>query len=367
MKILVDMVHLADVNFYKNALNKLNQYHDVTITVVDRGNLVPIIRKEYPGFKVVKLGKHRTGKFGKILGLIDREIRFAMLFLKSKPDIVSSFGFYPGIMAKPFGIPAILFHDDYEYRFMFKMCKSFATIFHVPDFIRLKMSEELGDKFKIAGSTNSFQNIHFYNGFKETAYLKDFKPDEDCLARRGLEGKRFVFCRDISSVSLNYDQFEHVDLTATFEWLNERGYIVLYYPEKESNAYEGLCVKLSGAIPDILSLQYFASLTITSGDTIARESALLGTPVIYVGGRNMAVNQPLLDIGVIKETKDEQVIEQMMNEMIKESYKKEMRNRIRSSNWDDVTQLIVDALDLTQETKKEQLQNNYQNANKLNM
>ncbi len=355
MKILVDMVHLADVNFYKNALNRLKLYHDIIITVVDRGNLVPIVQKEYPGFKVVKLGKHRKGKIGKLFGLIDREFRFAILFLKNRPDVVSSFGFYPAIMAKLFGIPAILFHDDYEYRFMFNMCKTFATTFHIPDSIRSKMAEDLGAAFQYKEQTKSFRNINFYNGFKETAYLKDFVPDEDCLKRRGLVGKPFVFCRDISSISLNYQEFKNVDLTSTFKWLKNKGFTVLYYPETEDNSYIGLCVKLSGAIPDILSLQYYANLTITSGDTIARESALLGTPVIYIGGRNMAVNQPLLDIGVIKETKEEQVIQEYMQIMSQEHYKAKMKSRIKATNWDDITQLIVDALEQPEKEKKEQL------------
>ncbi len=345
MKILIDMVHLADVNFFKNALNKLKQHHDITITVVDRGNLVSIVRKEYPDFKVIKLGKHRKGKIGKLLGLLDREFKFAMLFLKNKPDVVSSFGFYPGVMAKPFGIPAFLFHDDYEYRFIFKMCEIFATTFYIPDSIRLKMSKDLGKSFQYNEETKSFRNIKFYNGYKESAYLKDFVPDASCLKQRGLVDKPFIFCRDISSISLNYQEFKHVDLTSTFQWLKERGFTVLYYPEKEHNAYDGLCVKLSGAIPDILSLQYYANLTITSGDTIARESALLGTPVIYIGGRDMAVNQPLLDIGVIKETKDEDLIQQYLEQMIQPKYKEDMKNKIKALKWDDITQLIVDALE----------------------
>ena len=352
------MVHLADVNFYKNALNRLKQHHEIMITVVDRGNLVSIVQKEYPDFKVVKLGKHRTGKIGKLFGLFDREIRFAMLFLKNRPDIVSSFGFYPAIMAKLFVVPAILFHDDYEYRFMFNICKTFATTFYIPDSIRLKMAEDLGAAFQYNEQTKSFRNIKFYNGFKESAYLKDFVPDVNCLEQRGLHGNPFVFCRDISSISLNYQEFKNVDLTATFKWLKNKGFTVLYYPENENDSYNGLCIKLSGAIPDILSLQYYASLTITSGDTIARESAILGTPVIYIGGRNMAVNQPLLDIGIIQETMDEVVIEQYMEQMIQPEYAEKMKKRITASNWDDLTQLIVNALEQSEKDKKEQLQKN---------
>ena len=35
------------------------------------------------------------------------------------------------------------------------------------------------------------------------------------------------------------------------------------------------------------TLLYYAKCVISSGDTVAREAALLGTPAIYIGGRDM--------------------------------------------------------------------------------
>lgn len=336
MKILVDMVHLADVNFYKNALNELNKRHEVTITVLNRGNLLKVITKEYPGFNIVPLGKHYKGKFGKIMGLAQRSFGFMSLYLRNRPDVVTSFGFYPGVVAKPLGIPAVLFHDDYEYQFIFNMCNRFATDFFIPDSIRTKLPTNLQD---------SNNKIQFYNGFKETAYLKDFKPDLGCLERHDLVGKPFVFCRDIDSISLNYDDYELIDLAPAFQKLKDKGYTILYYPEKDHDRYDHLCRKMLGGIPDIMSLQYYASLTISSGDTIARESALVGTPVIYVGGRQMAVNLPLEEMGLIFSTEDQDEMLSYVDELLAAGFKDKMKQKIKNAGWEDITNVITSALE----------------------
>ena len=338
MKILIDMVHLADVNFYKRALNDLKHRHDITIAVIDRGRLPYVVKKEYPDFEVEIIGKHYSGKFAKIFGLLQRTWRFLTLFLKIKPDVVSSFGFYPGLVAKWMHIPAVLFHDDYEYRFMFKMCQRFATDFYVPDSIR--------DKLTLASEDNSTPgNMFFYEGFKETAYLKNFQPDESCLDRHQLRDKPFVFCRDIANVSMNYDDYQAIDLAPLFQYLNDKGYAILYYPEQDHDRYDHLCLKMLGGIPDILSLQYYASLTISSGDTIARESALLGTPVIYVGGRQMAVNKPLEDLGFICSINKQEELLQCVDGRLAPSFKEEMRAKADDVHGADLAQVIVKALE----------------------
>jgi uncharacterized protein len=334
MKILVDMVHLADVNFYKHALNDLKKNHDITITVLDRGKLAGVVQKEYPGFNVQILGKHYTGKFGKLYGLLQRSLGFLTLMLKNRPDVVSSFGFYPGLIAKPLGIPAVLFHDDYEYQFMFNMCRRCATDFYVPDGIRAKLPAA----FQQSGK------FHFYNGFKETAYLKNFQPDPGSLERHQLVGKPFVFCRDIDAISMNYDDYTLLDLAPAFQKLKNKGYTILYYPEKDHNRYDHLVVKMLGAVPDIMSLQYYASLTVSSGDTIARESALLGTPVIYVGGRNMAVNKPLEEMGLIFSTDKPEEIETLVDELLAPGFKQSLAQKLKATKWDDIAKVIAQAI-----------------------
>jgi len=45
MKILIDIVHPADVNFYRNSVLELRKEHEVVISVMDRGNLPAFVEK----------------------------------------------------------------------------------------------------------------------------------------------------------------------------------------------------------------------------------------------------------------------------------------------------------------------------------
>ena len=44
---------------------------------------------------------------------------------------------------------------------------------------------------------------------------------------------------------------------------------------------------------------YYSLLAVSSGDTVARETALLGVPTVYTGGRDMEINRPLIEEGAL--------------------------------------------------------------------
>ena len=67
MKILIDIAHPADVNFYRNAILELRKEHEVVISVMDRGNL--------PAF-------------------VKRVLELKSFIRKIKPDVVTSFSYY---------------------------------------------------------------------------------------------------------------------------------------------------------------------------------------------------------------------------------------------------------------------------------
>jgi len=328
MRILIDIVHPADVNFYQKAIGELGKKHEIVLTVLGRGRLVDIVKKEYPKLKVIPLGKHRKGKIGKLLGLIDREIRFILLFLGKRFDRVSSFGWYPAIAAKLFGIKSVLFYDDYEYKINFNMCKIFSDRFIIP---------------KSIPATG--KNIKKYKGFKELAYLKDFKPNS-ISKRYSVKPNKYVFVRDVAPISLNYQDSKYKDFSELFYYLRKKGYEILYYPENKAlgKKYHRLCKVLEGPVEDILSLIYYAKFVISSGDTIARESALLGTPTLYTTNRDMKVNKQLIQLKAIVKTTDIYEIEHIMKNFLKNDSKPQLRDKIKShikNNWQDTTAVII--------------------------
>lgn len=274
MRILVDLVHPADVNFYKNAIAELRKDHEVFITAMDRGKLKEIARAELGSVTVV--GRHSGGGFlKKILPNIRRVRALRRFISKNRIDVVTSFSYYPAAAAWGLRQRSVVFHDDAEYWLQFLLCRLFADRLVIPDFISARG-----------------KNIRKYHSYKEWAYLKGFKPSKN---RRG----RYVFIRDADTVSLNY-KGEQVDLRKIVAPLKDRGLKCVALVEGKKN-YP--CEMLEEPVEDILSIIYNAEALYSTGDTMPREAALLGVPAYYAGDRDMAVNRELMGKNLIKPVK----------------------------------------------------------------
>ena len=130
-----------------------------------------------------------------------------------------------------------------------------------------------------------------------------FKPDEGALQEYGLSPGSYVFVREVSNISMNYSHLEEGQLADVCGRLRTLGLNVVLSLEDKSLAdrFAPHCIILQEPVRDIYSLMHFALLTISSGDTMARESCLTGTPVIYTGGRFMSVNSELIRKGIFFE------------------------------------------------------------------
>jgi hypothetical protein len=335
MKILVDLNHPVDVNFFKNAIRSLTRQHDcqVEITLQPRGKLVPILQRELPDFPFTSIGAYRKSLVGKVLGVAYRFPRFLNHVRRGGYDVVVSFGGI-GICHATFvlGKPSVIFDDDIEYGIGFYPYKWFAT--------RLVMPEQIPARGK---------NLVRYRGFKELAYLhpNHFKPDECALQEYGLRPGEYVFVREVSKSSMNYAHLESGQLADVCRRLRTLGLNVVLSLEDKSllDRFVPHCTILEEPVRDIYSLMHFALLTISSGDTMARESCLTGTPVIYSGGRYMSVNTELKKKGVFFEPDDENPIMKLVGTIIEQNIKQKTREIVHQAflnEWEDTTKVIVD-------------------------
>ena len=332
MRILIDIVHLGDLNFYKKTIDELKEKHEIILTVINRGKLQSIAAKEHPDIEILRIGKHRKTFLGKLIGIVDREIKLILILSRKHFDRVTSFGFYPAIAAKFFGVRSVLFHDDYEYKLIFKLCRIFGDEMIIPDSI-----------------SESGKNIKKYPGFKELAYLYNFKPSRKVLQEYGLKENKYIFVRDISPISLNYKDSKVINYSEVFKKLRKGGFKIFYYPEDAAKAkqYHNLARILSPPVTDLHSLIYFAALTISSGDGIAKESAIIGTPVVYTGGRKMAILKPLIKMGAVTEAKSEKDTEILIKKIIDKNLKHMLRNLIKDKmgkDWPDWSKMIIKEL-----------------------
>ncbi len=343
MKIIVDIIHPAHINFFKNALRILKFEYEVdyTLFVLPRPSVVPIIQKEYREIPFTSIGKYRSSLAGKIFCLIQRTM-LIMKHLKDVDfDVVTSCGSY-GIAQAAYFLrkPSVIFADDIEYKFALYSFIHFATRLVTP--------------FQLKG-----KKTRKYRGFKELAYLHPnyFTPNEEVLVEYGLEPSKYVFIREVSNSSLNYSNLIQGQLASVCHYLRDIDLEVVLSLENKAltNSFESQCIILKEPVSDIHSLMHFASLTISSGDSMARESCLVGTPSIYTGGRIMALNQELEDKSClfrVDADKTDQILDKVMD-IIEKNIKKKTEKTIKeaiATEWEDTTRVIIDNL-LTIDTK----------------
>ena len=334
MKILVDLNHPVDVNFFKNAIAQLAKKHDcqIDITVQPRGKLIPILQKELPDFHFTPIGIHRKSFFGKIYGAGYRFLHLLSYVRRGGFDGVVSFGGI-GVSHATYvlGKPSIIFDDDIEYGLGFYPYKPFAT--------RLVMPQQIPVRGK---------NIVRYRGFKELAYLhpNHFSPDETVLKEYQLRPGEYVFVREVSKISMNYAHLETGQLATVCGQLRTSGLNIVLSLEDKSlvDRFSPQCIVLQEPVRDIYSLMHFAKLTISSGDTMARESCLTGTPVIYTGGRYMSVNTELKKKGIFFEPEKEHPVMSLVAMIIEQNVKEKTGNTVQralADEWEDTTEVIV--------------------------
>jgi predicted glycosyltransferase len=334
MKILVDLNHPVDVNFFKNAIKSWTTQHhcQVDITLQPRGKLVPILQSELPGFSFVSMGTFQKSMVRKLLMVAWRFPRFFNYVRRGGYDVVASFGGI-GVSHATWLLkkPSVIFDDDIEYGIGFYPYKPFAT--------RLVLPAQI----PVTG-----RNVVRYRGFKELAYLHPnyFKPNESALQEYGLKPSGYVFVREVSKISGNYAHLQSGQLASVCAHLNTMGLKVVLSLEDKSleDQFAPYCVILQEPVRDIYSLMHFARLAISSGDTMARESCLTGTPVIYTGGRYMSVNAELTKKGIFfapdagHPTID--LVSMIIGQNVKEKTQETVRQAL-TNEWEDTTMVIV--------------------------
>lgn len=330
MKILIDIKHIPHINFFKYAIKILNENaEEIKIICLNRGKNIDIAKKEFTGFEVIPIGKHR-GNFLSIVfeANILRFFKIMKYCLANKCDIgISVGGFLFGFVLRIISIPNLQFCDDPENKKSLFFQKLTATALFYPDFY-----------------TN--HNLINFKALKEWSYLspKYFIPNEKHLEIYGLKKHKYIFIREVSSKTTNY-KGQKSNMIALISTKFPNGYQMVLSLEDKSTAalYPESWILLNEPLEDIHSLIYFSKILISSGDSMAREGAMLGVPSIYCGIRDMAANKVMIDKGMLFHKDVENVpqfVEQIINRDIKIEEQDKFRERLKDE-WIDVTEFII--------------------------
>ncbi len=120
--------------------------------------------------------------------------------------------------------------------------------------------------------------------------------------------------------------------------------VVLSLEDKSiASKFPSSWIILKEPVNDIHSLIYYSKLVISSGDSMAREGAMLGVPSIYCGIRKMKANDLLADMGFLQHLPAEEMVlpaNQIIDQPFDAAKQLATRNYLLA-NWDDMNLFMM--------------------------
>ncbi|MCB9297023.1 MAG: DUF354 domain-containing protein [Lewinellaceae bacterium] len=328
-KVLIDIYHLPQFNFFKNAILKFKP-EEVEVFCVNRGKLFPVVQHELPGYRVTCLGdyKHNNGMWSMVFKIIiPRIYSLFRLIGRNQYKFILTAHYQANFIGRLKGIPNIAFNDDPR-RFVWPFLKFSADEVYLPPF---------GPKY---------QGVKVFNALKEWAYLSPayFRPNPEALAPYGLEARKYIFIREVSTKTSNYlSQQEDIILSISRDFPKDWKVVLSLENKENKDRYPADWLILEEPVADIHSLMYFSQIVISSGDSMAREGAMLGVPSIYAGNRDMPANVILINKNMLMKLEPEEIVPNLkkiregeLAFQAQEAFRKQLYEE-----WDDVTKLIL--------------------------
>ena len=276
MNVWIDILHIPQFNFYKPLIRELsNRGYHVYLTISNRGKLAKIVRTEIEGWTGVSveiIGKHRMTKWSAIWDAnIVRACQLWHWARRKQIDIGFSNGMLLAWVCKRKGIPNYSFDDD-------------------PQTLDRRGKERWNTEcnFCVFEDAAIKEPSHVLRCTKEWAYLnpRTFVPNVKVLKQYGIKPKEYLFVREVSVGTINYAGQESGAILGIKDMI-PKGMKVLFSLEEKAkrNEYPEDWILLQEPIEDIHSLIYYSAGLVSSGDSMAREAALLGVPAYYLGIR----------------------------------------------------------------------------------
>ncbi len=269
MRIIFNIGHPAQVHLFKNLIWNLEKKgHGCKITIINK-DVSSHLLKAY-GFNYEIVGNAKSSLFSKATELIKIEYNLYRLCRIYQPDIlVGGVGnAYVAHVGKLIGRPSIVFDDTEHAKISHILMDHFADVICTPSCFK----NDIG------------KNQVRYNGYHQLAYLHPnyFKPNPDVLKEAGL-GKedKFIVVR---LVSWNADHdIGQKGIQNSIEFIRELEKYARVLISSEGKLDRELKKNEIKVPPEKMhELLYYASLYVGEGATMTTESAILGTPSIYV-------------------------------------------------------------------------------------
>lgn len=296
----VDISNTPQVFFFSSILKSLQDKYSIFITARSRGEIEALLRMFNMNSKV--FGRDYSNSILKTLSIGMRTVQ--LLYKAPKFDIALSFeNPMPILSAKARRKKVILFldndikliTDNSRIQNLETQIKKLSDIVIVP-----KVSYEVFQK------AYKRSKVLTYDGYKEHIYIAEYEPEEDFLAKNGLD--EYVVLRPEAMASLYVNGDESL-VSKIIKRLEQEEIKVVYLPRDPGDerlviGYKNVYVPphpLNG-----LDLAYHAKVVLTGSGTMAREAAVLGTPAVsfFPSKALLSVDQDLINKGKMVHSRD---------------------------------------------------------------
>jgi len=274
MRIIVGIGHPKQVHIWKHIIRNLERDgHEVRIGVWEK-DITLYLLNAY-GFEYEIVGKNYKGLAKKAYGMLESDFKLFTIAKKFNPDILTGAPVNLAHVSRLIGKPCIDLCDTEHAGLAILLTFPFSDVIITPSCFKRKI--------------NSKKHVMF-DGYMELAYLHPnyFKPDPAVLDDLGLsKNDRYIILRFVSwqaSHDIGEHGFELADLRNYIRELENYGKVFIT-SESAKTGFEDY--KLTVAPEKIHHVLYYATMYIGEGAAMASESAILGTPAIYVNTQQL--------------------------------------------------------------------------------
>jgi predicted glycosyltransferase len=294
VKFLFFFVHPSKFYLFRNTINQLkNEGHDVDVAIVTKDILEELLKKGKINYiNIFPEGRRISGVpifFSTAINFFRTIWRLLLLVRKKKYDLFITDDVLT-VVGRLVGVKSLMFIDD--------------DLSVVPESMLLLATSTKVIAPVVTDLGNFSKKKIPLNGYKELAYLtpKYFIPSEDILLKFNPEKAPYVIIR-LVSLTASHDVGKKGlgdELLEKLIRLLEKRFRVFITAERPlSKDFEHY--RLSLPVNEIAHALYYADLFIGDSQTMASESATLGTPTIrfndFVGRINsMEIKQTKYDL-----------------------------------------------------------------------
>lgn len=268
MRIMIGIGHPKQAHLWRNIIrNLVDDGHEVKILATDKDITLHLLSA--CGFDYEVYGKHQRNMVNKACSVIVRAYRSLVIAKKFMPDLLIAGTPHLSYVSKIIGKPHIMLTDTEHANIAYWLTYPFTDAIITP--------------LCFKGKINPKKHVTF-DGYFELAYLhpNHFKPDPSVLADMKLDKNDIFTILRFVAWEASHDMGDHgfSDKKEVVKTLEQYGRVFI---TSESGLPRELEKYRATISPEKMHhLMYYANLFIGESAPMSTESAILGTPALFV-------------------------------------------------------------------------------------